>query len=536
MGLTLAESKQVLHDLQRTVVEHQVAAFLEQQRPCPHCRKRRRLKDSADVPFRTLFGTVLVPNPRWHHCHCCRGYSCQCDCQPAEQHTFRPMSALLPERTSPELLYLETKWAALAPYGVTAKLLHEVLPIDHKHSPATVRNHLLRAAERCEQALGAEQGMFLGGSQAERDLLPIPDGPLSVGLDGGIVRARRGTLGEKATPEKTSNEKNKNEKTSQNEKAVKQSSNKQPSNLFEVIAGKSILSFHRDDPEDVPPSSKCFALVQGFDKKPRRRLYDLLHSQGMQANQQVTFFSDGGENVRRIPEYLNPDSEHILDWFHITMRITVLQQCARGVQCVRGLPRPMAAETDQSVAETDETSAETSLERRLESVKHYLWHGNVVMALERLQDIEVALDTWDDLDEHDPEEQQDTEELEETIGEKKPRPAADPVARMARSRMLKYVRELETYIANNARYIVNYGERYHNGERISTGFVESTINQVVSKRMVKKQQMQWTPRGAHLLLQVRTQVLNGDWEATFRTWYPQFRPTEDPARPLRMAA
>ena len=65
-------------------------------------------------------------------------------------------------------------------------------------------------------------------------------------------------------------------------------------------------------------------------------------------------------------------------------------------------------------------------------------------------------------------------------------------------RMLRYVRELDTYIDNNARFIVNYGERYRNGERISTGFVESTINQVVSKRMVKKQQMQWTPKGAHL--------------------------------------
>jgi hypothetical protein len=30
---------------------------------------------------------------------------------------------------------------------------------------------------------------------------------------------------------------------------------------------------------------------------------------------------------------------------------------------------------------------------------------------------------------------------------------------------------------------------------ISTAFVESTANQVISKRMVKKQQMSWTPRG-----------------------------------------
>ena len=94
--------------------------------------------------------------------------------------------------------------------------------------------------------------------------------------------------------------------------------------------------------------------------------------------------------------------------------------------------------------------------------------------------------------------------------------------------MLKYVRELATYITNNARTIVNYGERYRNGERISTGFVESTINHVVSRRMVKKQQMQWTPEGAHLLLQVRTQVLNGDWEDTFRAWYPRFQPVEPP--------
>jgi hypothetical protein len=69
----------------------------------------------------------------------------------------------------------------------------------------------------------------------------------------------------------------------------------------------------------------------------------------------------------------------------------------------------------------------------------------------------------------------------------------------------------------------NYGERYRNGERISTGFVESTVNQVVSKRMVKKQQMRWSQWGAHLLLQIRTRVLNGDWEDTFRRWYPGFR-------------
>jgi hypothetical protein len=46
--------------------------------------------------------------------------------------------------------------------------------------------------------------------------------------------------------------------------------------------------------------------------------------------------------------------------------------------------------------------------------------------------------------------------------------------------------------------------------------VESTVNQVISKRFCKKQPMAWTPRGAHLLLQIPTRVVNDDWEATVR--------------------
>ena len=57
--------------------------------------------------------------------------------------------------------------------------------------------------------------------------------------------------------------------------------------------------------------------------------------------------------------------------------------------------------------------------------------------------------------------------------------------------------------------------------RISTGFVESAVNQVIAKRMEKKQQMRWTPKGAHLLLQLRTKVLNGEWKNTIREWHPR---------------
>jgi hypothetical protein len=48
------------------------------------------------------------------------------------------------------------------------------------------------------------------------------------------------------------------------------------------------------------------------------------------------------------------------------------------------------------------------------------------------------------------------------------------------------------------------GERFRAGERISSCLAESALNTVISKRFAKHQQMQWTKRGAHLLLQTRT--------------------------------
>jgi hypothetical protein len=368
-----------------------------------------------------------------------------CACQAPETTTFRPLATLLPERTTPELLFLETKWAALVSYGLTSTLLQDVLPLDEPLHAVTIRNHVLTMAERLENALGEEQWSFIDSCPAEWAALPMPNGPITVGIDGGYVRAQ----GEQG--------------------------------WFEVIAGKSLLAFTRGEESQEPVSSKCFAFVQTYDQKPKRRLFEVLQSQGHQLNQQITFLSDGGDTVRELQLYLNPHAEHLLDWFHVAMRLTVLQQTAKGL--------PQTTSDDEGTYHVREP-----VRRSLERLKWFLWQGNVYQALQVVQsavmDLEVAVAT-----------------------------SGDGTAR----KLLKAVEELHTYIRNNAGFIPNYGERYHHGERISTGFVESTVNQVVSKRMVKKQQMQWTPRGAHLLLQIRTRVLNGAGEATFRTWYPGFR-------------
>jgi len=92
-------------------------------------------------------------------------------------------------------------------------------------------------------------------------------------------------------------------------------------------------------------------------------------------------------------------------------------------------------------------------------------------------------------------------------------------------KLLKAIRAFETYLNHNRTFVPNYGERYRQGKIISTAFVESAVNQVVSKRFVKKQQMRWSERGAHLLLQMRTQVLNETWRSTLSRWYPGIKAT-----------
>ena len=92
--------------------------------------------------------------------------------------------------------------------------------------------------------------------------------------------------------------------------------------------------------------------------------------------------------------------------------------------------------------------------------------------------------------------------------------------RSALSLIRKLTLELLKYLQNNADSLPNYGQRWRNGQRISSAFVESAVNQIIDKRMSKSQQMRWDPQSAHQLLQVRVRVLDGLLRDDFSRWYP----------------
>jgi hypothetical protein len=424
LGLTLAEAKQLLSTLQRHLLQQQVDTFLDRCSTCPDCGALLKVKAYASRSFRTLFGTCKLDSPRLEHCDCTR----------RKILSFRPLSALLTESVAPEVLYMEAKWSSLVASGMSLEALKDFLPLEVTLDVKTVRYDTLKVAKRIEAELGDEQPCFIEGSPSEWDLLPRPDGAFKVGIDGGYVR---------------------------NWFAKKHN--------FEVIVGKSTLSFG-EDKDDQGPSSKRFGFVQTLDTKPKRRLYEVLHAQGLQMNQDIAFLSDGDDTLRALQLEMSPKATHILDWFHLTMKLTVLEQYGKGlVQC--------------------EAALGEEIREKIARLKWSLWHGQVDKALGKIDDLASSIT-----------------------------PFNETYARFPR--LVKALSELRMYIGNNRSLIPNYGQRYHQGEAIATGFVESTVNEVVSKRFCKKQQMQWSKPGAHLLLQTRVKTLDGELGAIFKRWYP----------------
>jgi hypothetical protein len=141
LGLHLAEAKDLLRNVQEVVVAEQVRSQLDQQVACPKCGQPRRHKDASIIVLRTLFGTLHLRSPRWW----------QCSCRPQPTRTFSPLATALPERTTPELLYLETKFLGLISYGQSADLLAETRPVGRHLHATTVRRHAQASAQRLRE-------------------------------------------------------------------------------------------------------------------------------------------------------------------------------------------------------------------------------------------------------------------------------------------------------------------------------------------------------------------------------------------------
>src|SRR6476646_318620 len=130
LGLSLAESKQLLAGIQREIVAAQARVHAVRRPACRSCSTTCRVKDYRQHALATLFGQVAVRLPRY----CCVG------CGVTEAGLGWPSHI----RSTPELDRLRAQLAALMPYRTAAEVLGQVFPVDAGADPETLRRHTFK--------------------------------------------------------------------------------------------------------------------------------------------------------------------------------------------------------------------------------------------------------------------------------------------------------------------------------------------------------------------------------------------------------
>ena len=172
LGLTLADSKNLLAKVQQELVEAQLECHFADQRICAQCGNRRTLKDYRPACFKSLFGGVNLRVPRL--------YTCSCESQDTRAQTIQ-IDGLV-NWVSPELEFIQSQLAATIPYARSAELLALLLPVDAGNAASTVRRHALSVGQRLDAELDAS--VETESVEHSTDTSPVT----VVGLDSGYVR------------------------------------------------------------------------------------------------------------------------------------------------------------------------------------------------------------------------------------------------------------------------------------------------------------------------------------------------------------
>ncbi|MDB5788599.1 ISKra4 family transposase [Caballeronia mineralivorans] len=408
LGLTLVEGRLLLAKVQAELVSKQVEWWLSGQTHCQRCGAAMRHKDSRSTVLRTVYGKVTVKSPRVWSCVCERTVQ-------TPQRVVHPLSKTLTRRVTPELEYLQAKWAAHLPYRQATAMLKEVLPLNKGISFGGTRDRIHTLGKQLD-------------ADIERDIEKLPHAVADVQV-----------------------------RESSHVAAVSVDSawlrncdvNRDPGRYVNIVAGRATFT-------DGPP--KLYAYVHREVTSAAARLDQFLSRNGVASDERVTVISDDAGEFAKTVEGSRLARGRVLDWFHIAMKFQAAQRSVFGSKMIDSLERE-------------------SVENEIANAKWLVWHGKGSRAVERSKALDARLLTREGYEFH-------------TLWWK--------------------LNTVSGYLKNNARALVNHGARHRKGLPISSSIAESAVNQVVSHRMAKKQQMRWTDEGAHYMAQVRVAVLNGE--------------------------
>ena len=178
---------------------------------------------------------------------------------------------------------MQSELAATLSYQRSAQVLRTLLPIGRGHSGSTVRARTLRVGQRLEAELTRAHA-----------LSAHPSSVSTVGLDGGYVRH--------CDPQST--------------------------HSFEIIAGRVLAQ---------DGSQRNVGFVRSIDEHSRKRVQRAVAELGGGANG-LRVFTNGDGPLRDLQLAVLPEATHVLDWYHLTRRLTVLAGVINGKEAADELP------------------------------------------------------------------------------------------------------------------------------------------------------------------------------------------------------
>jgi hypothetical protein len=318
----------------------------------------------------------------------------------------------MPDRCTPEYERVVAAIGAALPYRRALALLGQFFPLGDAPAVETTRQRTLRVGARLEHAALAPSQPPAAAPEA---------GPIALGIDAGHIRSVRS---------------------------------------YQVRSFEAIVA----QVGAAEGKSVVFGGVPAEADRQHQQLRGVLRGLGATPSTPVTILSDGAEGPRSLGEAacVGP-TRHVLDWFHLAMRIQ------HAAQAAKRWPADTPGEREEG----------SRLAEAVERIRWRLWHGQVRRALDLIGATLARLD------------------------------AMTEAAPVAVAKVAALLHGLETYVSGKADLIIDYAEGRRTGEPISTATTESTVQWLLHRRMGANQQMRWSPRGAHRMLQVRTAVANG---------------------------
>lgn len=443
IGCSIDDGKGIMAEIQKAVVQRELDLWVRYRRVCQCCDGQLPIKDYQKRNILTVFGAIPVTFPRLMICQSCNPWAC---------FTFSPAADLCPDRATPELMELSAKLGARMSYREASDILSIFLPGQLSRKFTTLRHRTLSIGRRIEDA-ERSRGWHEFLDKEERTQLELQ-------MEGDPAREFVFTVETAHIP------------------LVKHWGGR----TFEAVVGHCGRGGRGDNPGPL------FAFEGTRLAELGATASLTLMNQGYVRRGDITVISDGEECLKRLAGMLPQPAAHILDWFHISMKLQPLAQMALSAPRGHGL-----------------------FEQDIDRIKWRLWNGQSRRALDLIAVVRMAL-------------------------------SSETGHSLWARRADKLLEKLNTYISRNSRSVINYGERHRVGKRIATSPAEASVNSLVAKRFVKKQQMRWSRTGAHYLLKVRAAMLNGDLSKRTRyvpleTELPsQIRALLEPTPPLLQAA